>query len=53
MSFVLSEEVDSWLLFDDTSIRVVGGWGEVVSSITRDSLQPLVLFYEEAPAKGG
>ena len=48
LSYALSEELHQWLLLDDTVIKLVGGWEEVLETIVRESHQPSVLFYEAA-----
>ncbi len=46
LSFALSEELDQWLLFDDTQIALLGAWKDVAHAITSRCLQPSVLCYE-------
>ena len=48
-SYALSEELDRWLLFDDTTIKLIGDWRDVTASIKGGRLQPSVLFYERGP----
>lgn len=45
-AYALSEEMDQWLLFDDTNIKYVGEWESVVASMIASRHQPSVLFYE-------
>ena len=45
-AYALSEELDAWLLFDDTIIKFIGGWREVATSMRESRLQPSLLFYE-------
>lgn len=47
LSYALSEELHQWLLLDDTVIKLVGSWDEVLETIVRESHQPSVLLYEE------
>lgn len=49
-AFVLSEELQQWLLIDDTVIRVVGDWAQVKALLVAQRLQPSLLFYEAADA---
>lgn len=49
-AFVLSEELQQWLLFDDHVIKLVGDWGQVKAAMVADRLQPSLLFYEAAAA---
>ncbi len=48
LSYALSEELHQWLLLDDTVIKLVGGWSDVLDNIVREQHQPSVLFYERA-----
>jgi ubiquitin C-terminal hydrolase len=45
-AFVLSEELQQWLLFDDAVIKVVGDWQQVKTAMINNRLQPSLLFYE-------
>jgi hypothetical protein len=45
-AYALSEELNQWLLFDDTNIKFIGGWREVAASMRDWRLQPSLLFYE-------
>lgn len=47
-AYVLSEELDEWLLFDDTKIRFIGSWHNVVRDMQDARLQPSLLFYERS-----
>lgn len=49
-AFVLSEELQQWLLFDDHVIKLVGDWSQVKAAMVADRLQPSLLFYESAEA---
>jgi hypothetical protein len=49
-TFVLSEELQQWLLFDDNVIQVVGDWQQVKQTMVGNRLQPSLLFYESADA---
>lgn len=44
--YALSEELEQWLLFDDTDIQLIGDWQDVKARIRHSRLQPSVLFYE-------
>lgn len=44
--YALSEELEQWLLFDDTNIQLIGDWQDVKDKIRYSRLQPSVLFYE-------
>ena len=44
--YALSEELEQWLLFDDTNIQLIGDWQDVKARIRHSRLQPSVLFYE-------
>ena len=49
-AYAFSEELEQWLLFDDTNIQLVGDWQDVKSMIRSSRLQPSVLFYERSSA---
>lgn len=44
--FAYSPEHARWIMYDDTTVKVVGGWDEVTDTCRRGHLQPQVLFYE-------
>eukprot|EP01018_Ginkgo_biloba_P016270 Gb_39086 [translate_table: standard] len=44
--FAYSPEHARWVMYDDTTVKVVGGWDEVTNTCRRGHLQPQVLFYE-------
>eukprot|EP01025_Chloroclados_australasicus_P065657 TRINITY_DN8944_c1_g1_i2.p1 TRINITY_DN8944_c1_g1~~TRINITY_DN8944_c1_g1_i2.p1 ORF type:complete len:1698 (-),score=169.93 TRINITY_DN8944_c1_g1_i2:1184-6277(-) len=46
-SFAFLEELDKWLLFDDSNIQVVGEFREVQGMISAEGWQPILLFYEQ------
>ena len=45
-AYAFSEELEQWLLFDDTNIQLVGDWQDVKALVRSSRLQPSVLFYE-------
>jgi hypothetical protein len=45
-AFVLQPRQREWVLHDDTAMRNVGGWGEVVRWCCAGRMQPLLLAYE-------
>lgn len=49
-AYALSEELEQWLLFDDTNIQLIGSWQDVKAMIRNSRLQPSVLFYERIAA---
>jgi hypothetical protein len=49
-SYALSEELDQWLLFDDTTIKRIGSWRDVAATMRASRLQPSLLFYERTDA---
>lgn len=49
-AYAFSEELEQWLLFDDTNIQLVGDWQDVKSMVRSSRLQPSVLFYERLSA---
>eukprot|EP00850_Spirogloea_muscicola_P020246 SM000211S06616 [mRNA] locus=s211:69244:78836:+ [translate_table: standard] len=44
--FAFYQDLDRWVLFDDSTVKVVGSWEDVVTATRRGHLQPQVLFYE-------
>ena len=46
-ALALSEELDQWLLFDDTHIKQVGSWADAAAAMKSGRLQPSLLFYEQ------
>ena len=46
-AFALSEELNEWLLFDDTTIKQIGSWQDVANVMKAGRLQPSLLFYEQ------
>ena len=52
-AYAFSEELEQWLLFDDTNIQLVGDWQDVKSMVRSSRLQPSVLFYERVGAAAG
>lgn len=49
-AYALSEELDEWLLFDDSTISAVGSWLDVKASLISSKMQPNLLFYEQQRA---
>lgn len=52
-AYAFSEELEQWLLFDDTNIQLVGDWQDVKSMVRSSRLQPSVLFYARMGAVAG
>ena len=48
--YALSEELQEWLLFDDSTISAVGNWADVKVSLISTRMQPNLLFYEQHTA---
>ncbi|KAL8042153.1 hypothetical protein ABFX02_09G032600 [Erythranthe guttata] len=44
--FACSGEHDRWTMYDDQTVKVVGGWNDVITMCERGHLQPQVLLYE-------
>jgi hypothetical protein len=38
--------INSWVQFDDTTVKPVGTWADLCEFCKKGGLQPLVLFYE-------
>lgn len=47
--FAFNNEFGKWVMFDDTTVKVVGSWDDVADACRRGHLQPQVLFYEALP----
>ena len=45
-AFVLVPDLGRWLIFDDTRVSNIGGWGDVRRKCELGRIQPSVLFYE-------
>ncbi|XP_026665882.1 uncharacterized protein LOC103721233 isoform X2 [Phoenix dactylifera] len=39
-------EHEQWVMYDDQTVKVIGGWDDVISMCERGHLQPQVLFFE-------
>ncbi|KAG6512868.1 hypothetical protein ZIOFF_031002 [Zingiber officinale] len=39
-------EHDQWVMYDDQTVKVIGGWEDVITTCKRGHLQPQVLFFE-------
>ncbi|KAI3941239.1 hypothetical protein MKX01_029813 [Papaver californicum] len=44
--FAYSIEKERWTMYDDKTVKVIGGWDDVVLMCERGHLQPQVLFFE-------
>lgn len=44
--FAYSHDHEQWVMYDDKTVKVIGGWADVLSMCERGHLQPQVLFYE-------
>ncbi|XP_031488041.1 uncharacterized protein LOC116256043 isoform X2 [Nymphaea colorata] len=44
--FAYSHEHNRWIMYDDTTVKVIGGWDDVLAMCRKGHLQPQVLFYE-------
>lgn len=44
--FAYSHDCEQWIMYDDKTVKVIGGWGDVLSMCERGHLQPQVLFFE-------
>ncbi|KAJ4972883.1 hypothetical protein NE237_006057 [Protea cynaroides] len=44
--FAYSHEHERWIMYDDKTVKVIGGWDDVVTMCERGHLQPQVLFFE-------
>ncbi|XP_047332933.1 uncharacterized protein LOC124936475 isoform X2 [Impatiens glandulifera] len=44
--FAYSHDHEQWVMYDDKTVKVIGGWGDVLIMCERGHLQPQVLFFE-------
>ncbi|XAR50103.1 Ubiquitinyl hydrolase 1 [Bertholletia excelsa] len=44
--FAYSPEHECWVMYDDRTVKVIGGWDDVLTMCERGHLQPQVLFFE-------
>ncbi|XP_024367798.1 uncharacterized protein [Physcomitrium patens] len=49
--FAYNQELGRWVMFDDSTVKVIGEWKDVASTCRRGHLQPQVLFYETVAAR--
>ncbi|KAF3655732.1 putative LOB domain-containing protein 27-like [Capsicum annuum] len=44
--FAYSHDSGQWIMYDDKTVKVIGGWDDVLVMCERGHLQPQVLFFE-------
>ncbi|KAK9995942.1 hypothetical protein SO802_020628 [Lithocarpus litseifolius] len=44
--FAYSHDNERWIMYDDKTVKEIGGWTDVLTMCERGHLQPQVLFYE-------
>ncbi|KAE9602591.1 putative ubiquitinyl hydrolase 1 transcription factor C2H2 family [Lupinus albus] len=44
--FAYSHDHQQWIMYDDKTVKIIGGWADVLTMCERGHLQPQVLFYE-------
>ncbi|KAI5055394.1 hypothetical protein GOP47_0028915 [Adiantum capillus-veneris] len=44
--FAFNHDIGRWVMFDDTTVKIIGTYEDVVDTCRRGHLQPQVLFYE-------
>ncbi|XP_059443773.1 uncharacterized protein LOC132175749 isoform X2 [Corylus avellana] len=44
--FAYSHDRERWIMYDDKTVKVIGGWSDVLTMCERGHLQPQVLFFE-------
>lgn len=44
--FAYSHDRGQWIMYDDKTVKVIGGWDDVLVMCERGHLQPQVLFFE-------
>ena len=47
MAYFYSEKHDAWYLYDDSQIKRIGNWSDVMTNCIKGRTQPIVLFYEK------
>ncbi|KAL0355930.1 UNVERIFIED_CONTAM: hypothetical protein Sradi_4039900 [Sesamum radiatum] len=44
--FAYSRDHEQWIMYDDKTVKVIGGWNDVLAMCERGHLQPQLLLYE-------
>ncbi|XP_073159219.1 uncharacterized protein [Henckelia pumila] len=44
--FAYSRDHEQWVMYDDKTVKVIGGWNDVLTMCERGHLQPQVLLFE-------
>ncbi|GER27122.1 ubiquitin carboxyl-terminal hydrolase-related protein [Striga asiatica] len=44
--FAYSRDHEQWIMYDDKTVKVIGGWNDVLTMCERGHLQPQVLLFE-------
>lgn len=44
--FAYSCDHGQWIMYDDNTVKVIGGWDDVLAMCEKGHLQPHVLFFE-------
>lgn len=44
--FAYSHDHEQWIMYDDKTVKIIGGWADVLAACERGHLQPQVLFFE-------
>ncbi|GFZ03656.1 ubiquitin carboxyl-terminal hydrolase-related protein [Actinidia rufa] len=44
--FAYSHDYERWVMYDDRTVKVIGGWDDVLTMCEKGHLQPQVLFFE-------
>ncbi|GMJ04970.1 hypothetical protein like AT3G47890 [Hibiscus trionum] len=44
--FAYSHDHERWIMYDDKTVKVIGGWADVLTMCEQGHLQPQVLFFE-------
>ncbi|KAG8388657.1 hypothetical protein BUALT_Bualt02G0148100 [Buddleja alternifolia] len=44
--FAFSRDHEQWIMYDDKTVKVIGGWNDVLTMCERGHLQPQVLLFE-------
>ncbi|EPS61315.1 hypothetical protein M569_13482 [Genlisea aurea] len=46
--FAFSRETEQWIMYDDKTVKAIGGWDDVIAMCEKGHLQPQVLLFEAA-----
>ncbi|KAK4779222.1 hypothetical protein SAY86_006750 [Trapa natans] len=44
--FAYNHEIDQWIMYDDTNVKVIGSWTDLLNMCEGGRMQPQLLFFE-------